>query len=67
VKAPTRKHYWSERNMGDPHVIWQYIDQRLEDLKVDPDRGGRGELLALKAHIEAAMEQMADDLQKGRA
>ena len=52
--------------MGDPHVIWEYIDQRLEDLKVDPDRGGRGELLALKALIEAAMEQMADDLQKGR-
>ena len=52
--------------MGDPHVIWEYIDQRLEDLKVDPDRGGRGELLVLKAHIEAAMEQMADDLQKGR-
>jgi hypothetical protein len=66
VKAPTRKHYWSDRNMGDPLVIWQYIDQRLEDLKVDPDRGGRGELLALKALIEAAMEQMADDLQKGR-
>ena len=52
--------------MGDPHVIWEYIDQRLEDLKVDPDRGGRGELVALKALIEAAMEQMADDLQKGR-
>jgi len=52
--------------MGDPHVIWEYIDQRLEDLKVDPDRGGRGELLALKALIEAAMDQMADDLQKGR-
>tara|TARA_A100001037_G_C14560525_1_gene375774 strand:+ start:221 stop:424 length:204 start_codon:yes stop_codon:yes gene_type:complete len=67
VKAPKRKHYWSERNMGDPHVIWQYIDQRLEDLKVDPDRGGRGELIALKALIEADMEQMADDLQKGRA
>jgi len=66
VKAPTRKHYWSERNMGDPLVIWEYIDQRLEDLKVDPDRGGSGELLVLKGLIEAAMEQMADDLQKGR-
>ena len=53
--------------MGDPHVIWEYIDQRLEDLKVDPDRGGSGELLVLKGLIEAAMEQMADDFQKGRA
>lgn len=52
--------------MGDPHVICQYIDQRIEDLNLDPDRGGRGELLALRALIEADMEQMADDLQKGR-
>lgn len=66
VKAPTRKHYWSDRNMGDPLVICQYIDQRIEDLNVDPDRGGRGELLALKALIDAAMEQMAEDLQRGR-
>ena len=52
--------------MGDPLVICQYIDQRIEDLNVDPDRGGRGELLALNALIDAAMEQMAEDLQRGR-
>ena len=52
--------------MGDPLAICHYIDQRIEDLKTDPDRGSVGELLALQKIIEASLDEMVEDLQKGR-
>jgi len=52
--------------MGDPLAICHYIDQRIEDLKTDFDRGSVGELLALQKLIEASLDEMVEDLQKGR-
>tara|TARA_X000000368_G_scaffold409490_1_gene391508 strand:- start:764 stop:1006 length:243 start_codon:yes stop_codon:yes gene_type:complete len=66
VKAPIKNRYWSLVNMGDPLAICHYIDQRIEDLKTDPDRGSVGELLALQKLIEASLDEMVEDLQKGR-
>ena len=52
--------------MGDPLAICTYIDQRIEDLKTDPDRGTVFELIVLQKMIEASMDEMVEDLEKGR-
>lgn len=67
MTTPTRKHYWSLVNMGDPLAICNYIDQRIEDLKTDPDRGTVFELIVLQKMIEASMDEMVDDLHRGRS
>ena len=57
--------HWSTRNMGDPLAISDYITQRIEDLKVDPDRGTVFEFIVLQNLIEAAMDEMVEDLHRG--
>ena len=66
MKAPIKNRYWSLVNMGDPLAICTYIDQRIEDLKTDPDRGTVFELIVLQKMIEASMDEMVEDLEKGR-
>ena len=44
--------------------VVQYIEQRIEDLKEDPDRGGVMELLVLLHFIEADIDAMLDDMER---
>ena len=44
--------------------VVQYIEQRLIDLKTDPDRGSVGELLVLLKYIEADINAMLDDMER---
>ena len=66
VKPSTHNRYSSLVNMGDPLAICNYIDQRIEDLKTDPDRGTVFELIVLQKMIEASLDEMVEDLEKGR-
>jgi DNA-binding protein YbaB len=56
----------STRNMGDPLAISDYITQRIEDLKIDPDRGTVFEFIVLQNLIEEAMDAAIEHLESER-
>tara|TARA_E500000331_G_scaffold343206_1_gene377784 strand:- start:5538 stop:5705 length:168 start_codon:yes stop_codon:yes gene_type:complete len=52
--------------MGDPLAISDYITQRIEDLKIDPDRGTVFEFIVLQNLIEEAMDAAIEHLESER-